>query len=120
MLARPGPACRWVFTPPDFLRPSLNFSALRVPTRGFDPPAMNQSRSHRPTFTCMRGSSSLVLSYLATRLTLQHPDKARVGMAAFVFMIYLIDQALRFLWIDGKQNCINLGLHAVVALLGLR
>jgi hypothetical protein len=35
LLARPGPARACRFGPPDFFSPSLNFSALRVPTGGF-------------------------------------------------------------------------------------
>src|SRR5215203_3290449 len=53
LLARPGPACRCVFTPPAFLRPSLNFSTRLVPVLGFVPPAITSSIPYRPlTFNC--------------------------------------------------------------------
>ena len=43
LLARPGPACLCVRSPPDFFWPSLYFSAFLAPTRGFVPPAIFNS-----------------------------------------------------------------------------
>jgi hypothetical protein len=50
---------------------------------------------------------------------LKQANEACIGMTPLIFAVDLIEQAISLLGVDCQQNRVDLGFHAVVALLGL-
>ena len=51
---------------------------------------------------------------------LQHADEARVRVAAFIFIVDILQELVALLGFDSEQYRVDLGFHPIVALLGLR